>query len=257
MIDGVSSDPFSADTLPPLYDDYRTDSREKVVNVSRERYSNRREVVEDKINRWSGMGLSQRLGEISSAGEEYEMGEVVTMKETVAGPTISLSSLGQGAAAMPPKFSDRDRRPDGRAKPPKESRPPRREDESFTQAVDMNRAVKPSLPNLKERQSPDETELFDARCTLCHRDFKLKFKPEMGRPVYCDDCFKKVRNERRKKTEARDQRVAMIEGDVALRPEAFNTPTVSLADLLPKSQNSDTLGKDEILDELEIVRGDK
>jgi CxxC-x17-CxxC domain-containing protein len=121
----------------------------------------------------------------------------------------------------------------------------------------MNRAVKPSLPNLKERQSPDETELFDARCTLCHRDFKLKFKPEMGRPVYCDDCFKKVRNERRKKTEARDQRVAMIEGDVALRPEAFNTPTVSLADLLPKSQNSDTLGKDEILDELEIVRGDK
>jgi len=114
--------------------------------------------------------------------------------------------------------------------------------------------VRPTLSEVKDsRFEPEpEQELFDARCTLCHNDFKLKFKPEMGRPVYCDDCFKKVRNERRKKTTLRDPRVAMIEGDIALRPEAFTTPTVSLADLLPKHPPAD-----EVLDEIEAVKSDR
>lgn len=54
MIDGVSSLPFSALTLPPIAQ--KTDSTEKVVRVSRERYSKRREDIEEKIARWSGIG---------------------------------------------------------------------------------------------------------------------------------------------------------------------------------------------------------
>jgi CxxC-x17-CxxC domain-containing protein len=61
MIDGISSDPFSANTLPPLFDEYRTSNNEKVLSVSRERYANPRDVVEDKINRWSGMDLSEKM----------------------------------------------------------------------------------------------------------------------------------------------------------------------------------------------------
>ncbi len=53
MIDGVASQPFSAMTMPPIGSP--TGSREKVIRVSRERYSQRREVIEDKIIRWSGM----------------------------------------------------------------------------------------------------------------------------------------------------------------------------------------------------------
>lgn len=53
MIDGVASDPFSATTLPPISG--RTGNREKVVNVSRERYAAAREVVEEKIRRWTGV----------------------------------------------------------------------------------------------------------------------------------------------------------------------------------------------------------
>lgn len=57
MIDGVASQPFSAMTMGPIGSP--TGSREKVIRVSRERYSQRREVIEDKIIRWSGMGPLQ------------------------------------------------------------------------------------------------------------------------------------------------------------------------------------------------------
>ena len=54
MIDGVASQPFSAMTMPPIGS--ATGSEEKVIQVSRERYAKPREVIEDKIMRWSGMG---------------------------------------------------------------------------------------------------------------------------------------------------------------------------------------------------------
>jgi len=51
MIDGIASQPFSATTLSPL--EGKTDNRDTIISVSRERYATAREVVEDKISRWS------------------------------------------------------------------------------------------------------------------------------------------------------------------------------------------------------------
>ena len=53
MIDGVASQPFSAVTIPPIGSP--TGSGEKVIKVSRERYAKKRELIEEKILRWSGM----------------------------------------------------------------------------------------------------------------------------------------------------------------------------------------------------------
>lgn len=53
MIDGVSSSPFSAKTLSPIAK--RTGNNEKVINVSRERYSEPRAVIEEKIMKWTGL----------------------------------------------------------------------------------------------------------------------------------------------------------------------------------------------------------
>ncbi|MEK7653411.1 MAG: CxxC-x17-CxxC domain-containing protein [Patescibacteria group bacterium] len=61
MIDGITSDPFSATTLPPLFDEMLTGNQEKVIKVIHERYSHPRDIVEDKINRWSGMDLSEKM----------------------------------------------------------------------------------------------------------------------------------------------------------------------------------------------------
>jgi len=61
MIDGVSSDPFSATTLPPLA--INTGVRENVIKVSRERYASTRQQVEDKIMRWSGVAEEKENAE--------------------------------------------------------------------------------------------------------------------------------------------------------------------------------------------------
>lgn len=64
MIDGVASEPFSATTLPPL--EGRTMNKEKIIKVSRERWGKPKELVEEKILRWSG------VAEIYKASAEEE-----------------------------------------------------------------------------------------------------------------------------------------------------------------------------------------
>jgi len=57
MIDGVAGDAFSATTLPPNPVTEKSNA-EKIIKVSRERYASKREVVEEKITRWSGVDMS-------------------------------------------------------------------------------------------------------------------------------------------------------------------------------------------------------
>ncbi|MDD5341530.1 MAG: type IV secretion system DNA-binding domain-containing protein [Patescibacteria group bacterium] len=52
MIDGIASEPFSARGLPPIFRG-SMGYEEKVIKVSRERYSKPLDIVEDKIKRWS------------------------------------------------------------------------------------------------------------------------------------------------------------------------------------------------------------
>ncbi|MBD3311177.1 MAG: type IV secretion system DNA-binding domain-containing protein [Candidatus Magasanikbacteria bacterium] len=69
MIDGVASQPFSAVTMPPIGSP--TESKEKVIKVSRERYGKPRDVIEDKILRWSGMEDSDE----DSSGNKSKQGK--------------------------------------------------------------------------------------------------------------------------------------------------------------------------------------
>ena len=61
----MPSRPFSADTLPPpdAALDIEPGRREKIIKLSRERYSKPRELVEDKIQRWSRNTDSKELKE--------------------------------------------------------------------------------------------------------------------------------------------------------------------------------------------------
>ena len=38
--------------------------------------------------------------------------------------------------------------------------------------------------------------MFPAVCAECGRDTEVPFEPREGRPVYCSECFSKVRNNR-------------------------------------------------------------
>lgn len=71
MIDGVSGDAFSATALPPIEQSGKSNA-EKIIKVSRERYTRKREVVEDKVARWSGYVKDEQNGFLQSAANDVE-----------------------------------------------------------------------------------------------------------------------------------------------------------------------------------------
>jgi DNA-directed RNA polymerase subunit RPC12/RpoP len=72
MIDGVSSQPFSASTLPPI--GQRTESSQKVIEQSRERYAGNREMIEERVAVWSGFGpdmnVEEEIAKVTAAKKE-------------------------------------------------------------------------------------------------------------------------------------------------------------------------------------------
>ena len=93
MIDGVASEPFSATTLPPVPESEEADNMmEKVVKVSRERYATKREIIEEKILRWSSM---------NDSGDEQERKQAVNVKNQIK--TFSKTSQPTNQAKNSPK----------------------------------------------------------------------------------------------------------------------------------------------------------
>ncbi len=157
MIDGLVSDPFSANSLMPLQAGELAGNKEKIVKVSRERYSRARAQVEDKINRWA-----------EPLQDSYD-------------------------AATP----RRDMRP------------------SSSGRFDFARDKAPRV-------------LHDAQCSRCGKTMKIGFVPDPNRPVYCEACFMKL------KQDIRDGKISptRLEKDKpAARPIA-----VSLLDLTVKKE---------------------
>ncbi len=72
MIDGVASQPFSATTLPPIAQ--RTESSQRVIEQSRERYSGDRQMIEERVAVWSGFGagvnVEEKLAEVTQAKKD-------------------------------------------------------------------------------------------------------------------------------------------------------------------------------------------
>ena len=65
MIDGVTSRPFSAKTLPQMVKSGNKKVEEEVIKSSRNLYCRSKEVVEKEINDWSGMSLGDDSGSSS------------------------------------------------------------------------------------------------------------------------------------------------------------------------------------------------
>ena len=42
-----------------------------------------------------------------------------------------------------------------------------------------------------------EREMYAATCASCGKETEVPFEPREGRPVYCSDCYAKVRRESR------------------------------------------------------------
>jgi len=98
MINGVTSNPFSATTLPPIAE--VTGNLDKVLKVSRERYATDRPSVEEKINRWMGAEFHAEAAKVESdAVDQEDLQESLRYRERVA--TGSSQQISQAAPAAP------------------------------------------------------------------------------------------------------------------------------------------------------------
>lgn len=154
MIDGVASNPFSATTLPPLGPTEQTSSRDKIIAVSRERYAKPRAVVEDKINRWSGMTTDDDPPEDSENNSRNR-----------PRPPRAETNRPERAPALRDK--EREPRPNFDSK----RREPRPE------------------PNGDRK---DKTT-YRVNCYECGKPTEVTFKPDGVRPIYCSNCYHDIR----------------------------------------------------------------
>jgi len=69
MVNGVTSRPFSAITLPPFKVQTSNVTEEKIIETSRKRYARPRWVVEKEINDWSGMMSAESGGAVGVGGK--------------------------------------------------------------------------------------------------------------------------------------------------------------------------------------------
>ena len=82
MIDGVTSRPFSAKTLPPMVKSGNKEVEEEVIKSSRDLYCRPKAVVEREINDWSGMSLGDDNAHSSSTLEKFPAICSMCKKET-------------------------------------------------------------------------------------------------------------------------------------------------------------------------------
>lgn len=87
MIDGVPSKPFSVDTLPPPQGDGDEHRADTIRKLSRERYAEKRAVVEEKILRWAASTMEAhaagKLAEKQKEKEEEERKKARAKKMTL------------------------------------------------------------------------------------------------------------------------------------------------------------------------------
>ena len=174
MIDGVSSDSFSATTLPPLAGP--TGNRDKVIAVSRERYAKTREKVEEKIMRWSGVEevykataeTESKSAGVIAGGEKnkrkksnpvkelkIELSKDIhtedKLKKIVEGPNQEIS-LQQALQQEPQSFSGHSSHNKNKRRRKKKKN---KKNDQFQQPV--NHTVNKSIPNKPQRQKDQNT----------------------------------------------------------------------------------------------------
>jgi CxxC-x17-CxxC domain-containing protein len=179
MIDGITSKPFSMSTIPPS--GIRYDNREKVLRVSRERFGRPREVVEEKISRWSG-AMAQAKEE--SLEPKRTFVPQPTIRQPVYAPSIPVA---QKPNVVQPKKELADV-----VITPKEPK------EVITNLADV----------LKKKEEPKRLKkAYPAVCDRCGKDTELPFEPTPGKSKYCRECLAIVRAEKLK------ERVAPISSE--------------------------------------------
>ena len=201
MIDGIAGDGFSAQTLPPANLSDTQDNMEKVIKVSRERYSRSRAEVEEKIARWSGM---MDLADYENLAKGKEIANGPSEERKLAAPAARLAVQSpKSYKPSPPSYQREEKKADSYIVKPTvpEAQPARpilntpnleARPVSNAPAPAVKSVVPIAKPAISENKPADTADkvLYDAVCDTCEEHIQVPFKPDPSRPTFCKECLK-------------------------------------------------------------------
>jgi CxxC-x17-CxxC domain-containing protein len=77
-----------------------------------------------------------------------------------------------------------------------ESEKPQEEEESEEPKEESEEEEEEEEESFEEKQ--DDRKMYKATCAECGKECEVPFKPEEGRDVFCDECFRKRRRPQRR-----------------------------------------------------------
>ncbi|MFH0779803.1 MAG: type IV secretion system DNA-binding domain-containing protein [Parcubacteria group bacterium] len=184
MINGVSSDPFSARTLPPI--SRRSGNAEKIISISRERYANAREIVEDKIARWTGVETEEMMDKLEKELAQKNAANIIDKKIDFL---ASQKGDYQKEEGIKEAKEDNDELENEKEEPRREFARREREESDYESA---------------ERKTDEVVQIV--KCTGCGQKTKINFVPDPKRPVFCKECLKEYRRKQAKEQLEKEQR---------------------------------------------------
>lgn len=203
MIDGITGDAFSATVLPPIAIE-ESGSHEKVIQVSRDRYATRKEDVEEKIRRWTGvlseeekrvaLQLPKPQSSSEKRAEERPRPKLVPQSSKLSHAKLSSTDT-RVQLGVPKTGEHRIQKTEvPKPKPPVLVPPLVQEKpvlESAPERVSSQKVeAQVSLPSIEEVSLPTERVLYPATCATCGLSIEVPFKPDDSRPTFCKDCLR-------------------------------------------------------------------
>lgn len=222
MIDGIASEPFSAIGIAPI--EGNTGNAEKVIGVTRERYSSPRETVEDRIRRWSGMASPEEEQEKDEEKRRKKRNKKKIKKiEKLLPEYEKLAEMGNEEArgiikqlTQAARDLEADKDVDlgdiiGRDEEDEINREAAAEVE-----LEKEKAVETPKPENRHRGSGrPQGKRHEIVCDECGKTDTIHFEPDPNRPIYCGDCLKK------RKEKKQSRRFPKKDGD-ASKPISLN-----------------------------------
>jgi len=168
MIDGIATNPFSAASIEPINVDDTSENKDKIIKVSRERYGTRKEIIEEKINRWSGMIQPEVRNKISDLARKQTPNNVSVPE----GPKSAAEKIEKNVEKTDVSYG----------------KPPALEQNTKSQKTQQKAEPVPE----------DDRVLYNSNCWGCNVEIEVPFKPDGVRPVFCKDCLRNYRREQAK-----------------------------------------------------------
>lgn len=178
MIDGIAGDAFSAETLPPIELPEGIDQSEKVMRVSRERYAAKKQDVEDKIRRWTGMLTEEER-------QSFEERMRARMTEVIESAPENPRSRSNVGSATPRTLIS--------STPMNSTRNVSESDRFSQKSVRRGDVARDDIRSREMRgasESASERQRYKAVCAVCGIDIEVPFKPDGKRPTFCPEHFR-------------------------------------------------------------------